>query len=393
MAAQVSRRGVRLARCRNFSESSLEQRAAVGSYAPPPPPELWAGPTGDTRKADKAKKEREDEKKKPMGWTKFFGYLGSGVGGLTFCWFFYKANYSLHKTEILITEAFMQLPLYPPPGPSLAEKNSTVNGGELQADLVTAVAEWFSSVDLQSPEGVTRDDVLELFREMGLCDDQDKLVKDFLAKGEGRLEERRRFSVCSIQEVVTLLDKLSDPARLAKIAEQKKEQAEQSEQSESENATPAALPTDNAEQRPALVGDAAVQHVRRKLQGMSSFLPGASAMMQMSQVAPALTEVAAAASEEASIQGRRSAATGAASSPGTMSFLPSTPPSSLKSTASDPASEVGLDDEQQRQFEVSRLSRIERQLLDRLERVGSLSPAEEARLADVRQQKLRAAAL
>ncbi|CAE8677982.1 unnamed protein product, partial [Polarella glacialis] len=166
-------------------------------------------------------KKEEKPEKKPMGWGMFMVYVSGGIGGLTFLYYFYKANYSLHKTEILMLEAFRQLPLYSPPGPSTAELNSRLDGTDLPQDLVQGLAEWFVAIDLQEPGGVSRDDVLELMGEFGFGEEE-KPAKDFLFRGEGQIEERRRLTCAGLQETVTLVtDLVANEAK--KIEKEKNE--------------------------------------------------------------------------------------------------------------------------------------------------------------------------
>merc|ERR1740129_1926850 len=99
------------------------------------------------------------------------------------------------------------LPFYSAPGPS-ASANSEVDPKGLPHDVVDAFAEWFVYTDLLEANGVTRDDVLELFREMGFSEEEPP-CKDYLHRGEGQLEERRRLSGTGLQESVDLLAKLA----------------------------------------------------------------------------------------------------------------------------------------------------------------------------------------
>merc|ERR1719343_1436465 len=58
--------------------------------------------------------------------------------------------------------------------------------------------------------------------------------------------------------------------------------------------------------------------------------------------------------------------------------------------SSSPEEELGVDDAEMQRIEDARLARIEAELVARLERLGSLSPAEEARLRDVRARRAAA---
>eukprot|EP00439_Symbiodinium_sp_Y106_P001143 s2063_g1.t1 len=136
----------------------MGRNSAVSSSAPRPT-EAAAVPEPSSEKK---------EEPKSMGWGLFLGYLSSGIGSVVFLYYFYKARYSLHQTEILLLEAFRRLPLYWPAGPKPAEVNSRWEAEGLPEDIKLAFCEWFVVTDLEEPKGVTRDDVLELFNELGL---------------------------------------------------------------------------------------------------------------------------------------------------------------------------------------------------------------------------------
>jgi len=289
---------------------------------------------------------KRDDEGGPMGWGRFFLYGVSGTAGLVFLYYFHKAKYSLHKTEILLLERWRALPLYPPPGPSAAENNARVDPLGLPHDLVDAFAQWFISTDLQEPDGVTRDDVLELLREMGFGEEEQP-CKDFLHRGEGQLEERRRLSGAGLQESVALLAKL-------------------------------ALPPDPEEQTPEpRLGKEAKELLRRKLAGMGSVLNAASALQQAMQLpGPGVPAAVAPLAPAAQLQPAQAAAAPAPA-----------PPQGYTVQGGTDSSEAGVDDAEHRRMEATRLARLEEGLVARLERHGSLSPAEEARLRDIRNQR------
>lgn len=269
-----------------------------------------------------------------MGWGKFFMYAGSGVGGLTFAYFFYKANFSIHQTELLILRALRRLPLYPPPGPSVAERNTSLDPEGLPPDLVQAFLEWFVVTDAKLELGVTRDDLLELLEELGITEEE-KTCRDFLLRGEGHLEERKRFTGCGLQESLSLLGQLYR------------------------------LPCDS-EGVPRL-GPEATELLRRKVQGASG-----SASPFHFFPPPA----ASAAAQDANVLGFGSGA--GVGLPGGVAASPAIP-----DEVSDP---LGMDEAEHQLLEAKRLERLERNLIAKLERLGSLSPAEEAHLREIRLQ-------
>mmetsp|Transcript_31712 Transcript_31712/g.73571 ORF Transcript_31712/g.73571 Transcript_31712/m.73571 type:complete len:371 (+) Transcript_31712:50-1162(+) len=282
---------------------------------------------------------KRDEKDPPLGWGRFTLYGVSGISSLLFLYYFYKAKYSLHTMELLLLERWRMLPLYPAPGPSAAEENTRIDPQGLPFDLVDAFAEWFVALDLREPSGVTRDDVLELLREMGFGEEEQP-CKDFLMRGDGQLEERRRLSGAGLQESIGLLAKLA--------------------------ASPG---KDSAEQQQARVGSDSVELLRRKNAGVGSVLNAASALQQAMQMPGASGPLAV----------------GGPTMPPEVP-VPTRSPAQDSAEATD---ESGVDDAAQRRMEATRLARLEEGLLAKLERLGSLSPAEEARLRDVRERKAK----
>lgn len=272
------------------------------------------------------------------GWGKTLGVAASTVSGIIVLYYFWKSGYSLHKTELLLLERFRSLPFYWPPGPGPAYRNSHIEHEGLSEEFVHAFAAWFIVTDLQVSEGVTRDEVLELIVEFGFKEDE-KPCKDFLQRGEGQLEERRRLSSCGLQESVTLL------SQLAMIK-----------------------PTEE-EQRPEL-GQVAVDLLRRKVGGINSVLNNASLMQQAT-----LSSITS---------GGGSTGSGFPGlAPGTVG--PVAPGASVMESEDEGA----IDEAQQRRLEAAQITRVEDSLIAKLERQGSLSAAEEVRLADIRQRKAR----
>eukprot|EP00434_Breviolum_minutum_P024339 symbB.v1.2.021494.t1/scaffold1806.1/size131321/9 len=143
----------------------------------------------------------EKKEDKPMGWGIFFAYMGCGVATVSFLYYFYKARYSFHQTEILIVDALRRLPMYWPPSPHDGEINARTDAEGLPEDIKLAFCEWFVVTDLEEAKGVTRDDVLELMHELGYSD-KAQPAKDFLFRGEGHIEEKRRLTCAALQEMI-----------------------------------------------------------------------------------------------------------------------------------------------------------------------------------------------
>mmetsp|Transcript_4065 Transcript_4065/g.9603 ORF Transcript_4065/g.9603 Transcript_4065/m.9603 type:complete len:389 (+) Transcript_4065:58-1224(+) len=333
--------GHRWAGLRFFSEAASQ-----------PVPTAGGAPSGGSTGAGSEKKQEPPssvgnasdsaEAKKPRGWAHFWMCAAGGVAGITFLYYFYKANYSLHQTEILMLAAFRRLPLYWPPGPSEAERHSKLDPEGLPLELFNIFAEWFVLTDVQQAEGVTRDDVLELMQELGFSE-EDKPCKQFLQRGESDIEEQRRLSNAGLQESISLLAKL-------------------------------AFPEAGGESK---LGPDAADVIRRKFAAMAPVSAGASALQLAMQAPPGRPE---APRDEGGGSGGGSGGAGGG---------PGAPPVAVSSDSDDVD---GLMDEQlERQLEANRLGRMEAELLAKLERLGCLSPGEEARLNDVRERKNRAA--
>jgi len=283
---------------------------------------------------------KDTETEDRMGWGRFSLYGISSVAGLTFLYYFWRSKYSLHKTELLLLERWMMLPFYPPPGPSTAELNAKVDPKCLPHDMVDALAEWFIATDLRELGGVSRDDILELFRDLGFDEDH-SACKEFLNRGEGQLEERRRLSGVSLQESIDLLAKLA-------VAE---------------GASPGSSPDHR-------LGREAVEQLKRRSRGLSSMLANASVLQQAMQAPMGFAPPAEAAPALTSATTTVTAATGG----------------QVQSWPEERQAEEDIDDVEHSRMEKARLTRLEESLLAKLERVGTLSPAEESRLRDVREQ-------
>jgi len=286
-------------------------------------------PQSNQQQQRKTETETEDR----MGWGRFSLYGISSVAGLTFLYYFWRSNYSLHKTELLLLERWMTLPLYPPPEPTSAELNSKVDPKCLPHNMVDALAEWFIATDLRELGGVSRDDILELFRDLGFDEDH-AACKEFLNRGEGQLEERRRLSGVGLQESIDLLAKLV-------LAD-------------------GASPGSSSDHR---LGLEAVEQLRRRSRGLSSMLQNASVLQQAMQ-APVGLAPAQAAPALASVADQTAGL--------------------VQSWSEEMPADI--DDVEHNGMEKARLTRLEASLMAQLERIGTLSPAEEARLRDVRDQ-------
>lgn len=303
---------------------------------------------GAAAKPDAKKNEAEEEG--PITWSKFFLYIGSGISGLIFLWYFRKARYSLHQTEVLLLERWRQFPLYPPPDPPAGELNSKLDGKGLPPDLVMALSEWFVHKDLLEAGGVVRNDILELMEELGL-DETHKAAKDYLHRGEGRLEEHRRYTGTGLQESITLLSLMAYP-----------------EEGNKEGKVGVLINFDEA-----------TTVLRGKLpQRGPSVVDGAKALQQLKGGGTSLAASMAATQTE---------------SAGTPSSLASSSTSSPKPIVPDAGTmhqevDLGGDAEAElRRMEDARLASVEEGLLNRLNRQGALSPAEESRLQEVRLQR------
>jgi len=329
-----------------------------------------------------------------MGWGQFFLYVIGGISGVTFFYYFYKSEYSVTKTEVLMLQAFRRLPLYWPPHPKAAAENSEINAEGLGQEFVVAFTEWFILIDLQQSEGVTRDDVLELIQDFGI-NEEDKvcrpIVRRFLEFGEGQLEERRRLTAVGLQESVTFLAELFNaplpkpdkksaeeerridpaledrPVTSDEYAEAHKEEGKDTdtlrEQWQKLVLVPLVLPREH-------MGTEAVELMRKKVRGMASISSGAAALRQAMHLPGAMssptTEI---------LQAGTSAET--------FGVAASVKPTTL----APPVEDSDVDEVQEMRSEVARLERMEASLIGRLERMGALSPAEESRLLDVREEK------
>lgn len=276
-----------------------------------------------------------DSDDKPMGWGKFLLFGGSVVGGIFFSYYFYKADYRFDVVEVLLLERWRTLPFYPRPELRAGVRNGLLDGHGLTPELINAFAEWFVATDLQSPQGVLREDVLELLAELGLGSEEQKAVKAFVSTGDGRFEEQLRQQEVGLQESVSLL---------------------------------ATLAFHGADGSPTAcrVGPEGLETLRAKSQRGPSIMAGARALGGGAlggfgtprQGSPATASV-----------GGRAAATAA-------------PPRVLQDVE-----ESGVDEAEMHRLEDARLARLEDVLLQRLNRQGSLSAAEESRLQDLRLQR------
>lgn len=294
-------------------------------------------PSQSNQQQQQQQRRADTEAEDRMGWGRFSLYGISTVAGLTFFYYFWRSGYNLHQTELLLLQRWMTLPLYSPPGPTTAELNAAVDPKCVPHDMVDALAEWFIATDLRELGGVTRDDILELFRDLGFEEDH-AACKEFLMRGEGQLEERRRLSGVGLQESIDLL------AKLARV----------------EGASPGSSPDHR-------VGREAVEQLKRRSKGLSSMLQNAQAMQQALQAPVAFVPEAEAA-------------------PALAPALASAADTTRQVQTFSEDKEADVDDDEHMRMEKARLTRLETSLLAQLERIGTLSPAEEARLRDVREQ-------
>mmetsp|Transcript_24363 Transcript_24363/g.44709 ORF Transcript_24363/g.44709 Transcript_24363/m.44709 type:complete len:399 (+) Transcript_24363:2-1198(+) len=307
--------------------------------------------------ADGEAQSKSKEDKETWTWTNFFMHLGGGIVGIGFLYYFRKSGYSIHGTELLLMERVRQMSLYPPPGPPEAETNSSLLADAIPREFVTAFAEWFIATDLRQGEGVTRDDVLDLCSELKFNED-DKACKAFINEGEGSFEEARRLSGCGLQEALSLLETLSVPAdQRDKISGPAKGDLVRSR-----------------------LGQQETEIVRRKCAGVQTVTSAASALQQ-AMLAPMPAEPSTNTSWFGS----------APASPAPASSLPPFPPTPAASQATMPSSPASteiesLDEADQDKLEIARLAREEQKLLVQLERRGSLSAAEEARLQRIQSE-------
>lgn len=165
--------------------------------------------------------------KKPMTFGRFLLYATGAVSGSIFSYYFYQSGFNLHNTEIAISRKLAELPFYYPPGPGAAEKNTRLPDVSIPESLVGEISGWFIYQDTAAKNGVRRNNILDLFGELGLCDPEKEKNTDFLSvgdeefrksitrsvnsfveRGRGRLTEYKRQSGVSIQETIELLNEL-----------------------------------------------------------------------------------------------------------------------------------------------------------------------------------------
>lgn len=282
----------------------------------------------------------QSEEKKPMGFGMILFWTFTGIGCIFFAYYFKQAKYSLARTEAILLDRCRLLPFYWPPSPKQSAKNSLLDDCGLPHDVMIAFTEWFIINDLHRPEGVNRDDILELLRELGF-EESDPACKAFLARAVGH-SERSRLSGCGLQEALELLAEVAVPV----------------------DARGGAW----GSSRPALIrerlGPEAAELLKRKCGGVSPVLSSIS-WMQQAMTSPS----------------------GARASSSTVPFAAPTAPAFGR--AGDMSEVDDMDEETHRQLEVARLERIEAKIMQRLQRAGELTPAEEGRLRDAREQLAR----
>lgn len=289
-----------------------------------------------------AKSEEKIEEKKPMGFGMILLWAFTGIGCILFSYYFKQAKYNLAKTEATLLDRCRGLPFYWPPGPKPSSKNSLLDACGLPSDVATAFTEWFIVNDLQGEAGVSCDDVLELLRELGF-EESDPACKAFLARGTGR-QEHRRLAGCGLQEALALLAEVAVPVGARGGGGW------------------------GSGSRPALIrerlGPEAAELLKRKLGGVSPVLSSVS-WMQQAMTSPSGGNVGS-------------------------SAVPFAAPAAQAFGRAGDMSEVDdMDEETHRQLEIVRLERIEAKIMQRLQRAGELTPAEEGRLRDAREELAR----
>ncbi|CAK9032945.1 unnamed protein product [Durusdinium trenchii] len=122
-----------------------------------------------------------EEESKSMGWGMFFAYFACGAGTVSFLYYFYKAKYSFHQTEILIVDAFrfVVTDLEEPKGVSRDDvrRPSTARS---PAAWAIGLFSWRKTPSTQEVPQL----VLELISELGYSE-----KADFLYRGEGHIED------------------------------------------------------------------------------------------------------------------------------------------------------------------------------------------------------------
>lgn len=124
-------------------------------------------------------------------------------------WHFYQAGWNIKRTEVRLIERFRRLPLYPPPGPSVAELNSSIDFGSLETQTADALVQYFLLTDSRS-EGITRDDVVVFVEdELQLGKEEEKnIIGIFVSRGRGENKERKRLCQIGLQEFLKLVNDL-----------------------------------------------------------------------------------------------------------------------------------------------------------------------------------------
>eukprot|EP00397_Hematodinium_sp_SG-2012_P066179 GEMP01098325.1.p1 GENE.GEMP01098325.1~~GEMP01098325.1.p1 ORF type:complete len:237 (+),score=45.52 GEMP01098325.1:35-745(+) len=166
-----------------------------------------------------AQASEESKKEEPAIAKKILTATGAAIS-LYVGWHFYQAGYNIKRTEVRLIERFRRLPLYPPPGPTLAELNSTIDTGSLEKETADALIQYFLLTDAKG-DGITRDDVVVLVdEELHLGKEEEKnLIGVFVSRGRGENRERKRLCQIGLQEFLKLLDDLVDHnARETKVS-------------------------------------------------------------------------------------------------------------------------------------------------------------------------------
>lgn len=298
---------------------------------------------------EKIRKKKSDEKK--WGLSGWLWRITAGIAGIYVVYTFRDQGFSVHRTERHLVKKFMSLPLYWPPDKTLSQKNTTIEDEDLHMEIFQPFVEWLILMDLQESEGITRDEVLELMTELGF-DEQEKAAKEFLSRGVGQLEERRRLSGCSLQECVELL------ANLALGDEARKDRSFFGLQ-----ARPGLLR--------ARLGDKEVAIIQARVDKLMLSAPENAVNTHVagfSNASPAMRTANARSLGDA--RGASHSLSRWQQSSGVAEHAPA----------------EAFDDDEDERLELARLRKLEQELRRNLATRGSLSPAEEVRLEDCLQQ-------
>ena len=198
------------------------------SYAPKGAVHANSAPTGseERQQADNGRTHANDSKpeQEASPWTvpRFAGVCFTTIGSLYIGYNIYKCNGNLGNAEIRIIGQMKKMHFYPPPGPSIAERNTRLPDlDHVDDETEHYLAHYFIHIDAQKGAcGFTREDSLELIDAAGFNEDSEA-CKDFLMRAPGHIEERKRMSSCSLNELLLLVDALMASEDTDHLREQK----------------------------------------------------------------------------------------------------------------------------------------------------------------------------